>query len=68
MKFISKKILVFPKTLTPLNWLLQFKMRDVPKIFQIINYFEHNPKAGSLTLIIGQIFGLCHKADDVFTF
>jgi DNA polymerase III subunit delta len=37
------------------------QLRDVPKIFQIVDYFEHNPKSGPLTLVIAQIFGLFIK-------
>jgi DNA polymerase-3 subunit delta len=37
------------------------QMRDVPKVFQIIDYFEHNPKSGPLPVVIGQIFGFFIK-------
>lgn len=32
--------------------------RDVPKAFQIVHYFEHNPKAGPMVVLVGQIFSL----------
>ena len=35
--------------------------RDVNKAFTIVTYFEHNPKAGELTLVIGNIFTLFFK-------
>lgn len=35
--------------------------RDVPKIFRIIDYFEHNPKAGPFVVIVGQIYGFFIK-------
>lgn len=33
-------------------------VRDVNKAYTIVNYFEHNPKAGELTVVISNIFNL----------
>ncbi len=35
--------------------------RDVPKAFQIVSYFEANPKNGPLVVVIGQLFGFFSK-------
>jgi DNA polymerase-3 subunit delta len=34
------------------------RVRDVPKAMQIVYYFNHNPKAGPLVVIVGNLFGL----------
>lgn len=31
-------------------------VRDVPKAFQIVHYFEHNPKAASIMVVIPNVF------------
>ncbi len=36
-------------------------VRDVPKAFSIVHYFEHNPKAGELIVIIPTIFNVFTK-------
>ncbi|MBI1837962.1 MAG: DNA polymerase III subunit delta [Flavobacteriia bacterium] len=36
-------------------------VRDVPKAFTIVNYFEHNPKAGDLLMIIPTVFNFFTK-------
>lgn len=36
-------------------------VRDVNKAFTIVNYFEHNPKAGELVVIIPSIFNFFFK-------
>jgi len=36
-------------------------VRDVPKAFTIVNYFEHNPKAGDLIMIIPTVFNFFSK-------
>jgi DNA polymerase-3 subunit delta len=33
-------------------------IRDVPKAFQIVNHFEHQPKSGPLVMVISSLFGL----------
>lgn len=35
--------------------------RDVTKAFKIVNYFEHNPKAGDMMVIVPSAFGLYSK-------
>lgn len=35
--------------------------RDVPKAFQIVSYFEANPKNGPLVVVIGQLFAFFSK-------
>lgn len=35
--------------------------RDVPKAFQIVSYFEANPKNGPLVVVIGNMFGFFAK-------
>lgn len=32
------------------------QVRDFPKAFKIVNYFEHNPKSGPLVVVISQLF------------
>lgn len=32
--------------------------RDVPKAFQIVHYFDHNPKAGPIVVVVAQLFTL----------
>lgn len=36
-------------------------VRDVPKAFMIVNYFEHNPKAGDILSIIPNVFNFYSK-------
>lgn len=36
-------------------------IRDVPKAFQIVNHFEHQPKSGPLVVVISNLFNLYAK-------
>ena len=36
-------------------------VRDVPKAFKIVNYFEHNPKAGDMMVVVPSTFNFFSK-------
>jgi DNA polymerase-3 subunit delta len=49
------------KDFNPFELVGAVQIRDVPKIFQIVHYFEHNPKACPFPMLIGQLFGFFIK-------
>lgn len=49
------------KDYNPFELTNAISVRDVPKAFTIVNYFEHNPKAGDLMMIIPTVFNFFTK-------
>ena len=49
------------KDYNPFELINAISTRDIPKAFAIANYFDHNPKAGDMMMIIPSAFGFFSK-------